>query len=64
MNNRIVDAAAPKGTFTQEAILMFLVFTEQIGRQRFFPLFDKPQGFAEMGIGENRQNRAENFFLH
>ena len=64
MNDRIVKAAAAEGTFAQEAILMFMIFTEQISGQRFLPLLDEMQRFAEMCIGQNRQDRSEDFLLH
>ena len=64
VNNGIVDAAAAEGNGGEHALLQRAVFGKQVQRQRMFAAVHKSERLVDGIIGDDGQNRAEDFLLH
>ena len=64
VNNGIVDAAAAEGDGGEHALLQRAVFGKQVQRQRMFAAVHKSERLVDGIIGDDGQNRAEDFLLH
>lgn len=64
VDDGIIDAAAAKAAGGGYFFCIGLASGEDIKRQGMLPAVDRLDRLIEAVIGENRQQRAENFLLH
>ncbi|MNP30860.1 hypothetical protein D3C76_1239560 [compost metagenome] len=64
MCDGIVNAAASKRNFAQHFVLNSGVGSEQIQGEWFRPLYDFYDGFIQVTVTNDRQNRSKNLIFH